>query len=160
MLEASSVHPLGIEEVSQSLRGAGGAAGSRQVRRQMRVKVEARAELLVEVEARTPARCEDGAVDAGEGDPERQAAGGGDAGHRRRRRGRRRLRLRGRAEPERETKCDERELEMWRLQLLHSLTSLGHSSSSYPNGLAKGGQILLHVTLHILVLAQLVVRLV
>ena len=81
------------------------------------------------MELRTPARGADGAADAGEGDPEKQAAGGGDAGG-------------GAGGCEREQsqswKCAERELEM--CGGCSSFTrSLIHSSSSYPNGSAKGG---------------------
>jgi hypothetical protein len=68
----------------------------------------ARTELLW-AELRTPARGAAGAADAGEGDPEA---------------GRRRLRERGR---------EQRELEMCRHSVTHSLLS------SYPNGPAKGG---------------------
>ena len=70
MLEASRVCPPGVEEGAQSdsASEAGGATGSRQGRRQVRA------------ELRTPARGANGAADASEGDPERRAVGGGDAG--------------------------------------------------------------------------------
>ena len=80
MLEASRVRLPGVEEGASE---AGGSTGSRQGRRQVRA------------ELRTPARGANGAADASEGDPERRAIGGGDAGGGRRR-------LRERAEPERE----------------------------------------------------------
>ena len=130
MLEASRIRSPGVEVGAQSDRAseAGGATGSRQGRRQERAEVEARAEVLAEVEAgrsygrrreawtelRTPARGTDGAVDAGEGDPERQVAGGGDAG--------------GGAggckrEPERELEmCRAGAGNVRRLQLLHKVT--------------------------------------
>ena len=114
MLEASCVRLPGVEEGASEV---GGSTGSRQGRRQERAEVEARAELRTELlwaELRTPARGADGAADAGEGDLES---------------GRRRLRERGR---------EQRELEMCRAAATPT-RSLTHSSSSYPNGPAKGG---------------------
>ena len=114
----------------------------------MEVRAELRTELLW-AELRTPARGADGAADAGEGDPERQAAGGGDAGG-------------GAGGCEREQsqsgswKCAERELEM--CGGCSSFTrSLTHFSSSYPNGPAKGG---LNSLAGRILPTQLVVRLV
>ena len=81
-----------------------------------------------------PARGADGAVDTGEGlgrSCGRRRGRSREADRRRRRRGRRCRWLRERAEPE-------RELEM--CGGCSSFTrSLTHSSSSYPNGSAKGG---------------------
>ena len=117
MLEASRVRLPGVEEGASE---AGGSTGSRQGRRQERAEVEARAELRTPArgagtELRTPDRGADGAADAGEGDPEV---------------GCRRLRERAAAARERSGS--------WQCGC-NSHWSLTHSSSSYPNGSAKGG---------------------
>jgi len=76
----------------------------------------------VRIELWTPARGADGVADVGEGDPKRQAVGGGDAGG-------------GAGGCEREPE--------WELEMCGGCSSftrsLTHSSSSYPNGPAKGG---------------------
>ena len=77
----------------------------------------------VRTELRTPARGADVAADAGDGDPERQAAGGGDAGG-------------GAGVCERE----QSQSGSWKCAAAAApfTRSLTHSSS-YPNGPAKGG---------------------